>query len=126
MPNVAMAALAQTIPLKESMMPNRRKLTSEGLDRVAGKFKALADPTRLAIIHALMEGEKSVSAVVEATGASQPNVSRHLGVLLKAGLIGRRKAWPHSMYSIVDPSVTAMCEAMCASAQRDQVAIYEE
>ncbi len=107
-------------------MPEHHKLTREGLALVADKFKALADPTRLAIIQALMDGELSVNAVVSQTGSSQPTVSRHLGILLKAGLVTRRKSWPHYLYSIGDPNVSVMCRAMCDCAERNRAPIFED
>ncbi len=106
-------------------MAKQSRLTPEGLALVADKFRALGDPTRLAIVQALMDGEQSVSALVDRTGATQPTVSRHLGILLKAGLLARRKAWPHYLYSIGDPSVVVMCKAMCECAERTRAPIYE-
>lgn len=100
------------------------RLTQAGLELVASKFRALSDPTRLAILQCLMQGEQSVSSIVEETAASQPNVSRHLGVLLRAGLVARRKAWPHSLYSVSDPAIETMCQTMCASIERGWVELY--
>ena len=106
------------------MRPNQR-LTARGLELVAAKFKALSDPTRLAVIQTLMCGEQTVTAIVEATGASQPNVSRHLGVLHRAGLVARRKCWPHCLYSIADPAVREICRVMCECATRQDEPIFE-
>ncbi len=106
------------------MRPNQH-LTARGLELVAAKFKALSDPTRLAVVQALMGGEKTVTEIVEATGASQPNVSRHLSVLHRAGLVARRKCWPHCLYSIADPAIAEVCRAMCDSASRQQEPIFE-
>ena len=51
-------------------------------------FKTLADPTRRAIFERLCrEGEKTVTALTAKAGVSQPVVSRHLGVLKRAGLV---------------------------------------
>ncbi len=102
------------------------RLTQAGLELVASKFHALSDPTRLAILQCLLEGEQSVSSIVQETEASQPNVSRHLGVLLRAGLVARRKAWPHSLYSVADPAIEAMCQAMCASIERSRVELFPD
>jgi ArsR family transcriptional regulator len=102
------------------------RLTSRGLELVAGKFKALSDPTRLAVLQSMMAAERTVTEIVEATGASQPNVSRHLAVLHRAGIVRRRKAWPHCLYSIADPSVYEVCKAMCASAARSDEPIFEQ
>lgn len=54
-------------------------------------FKALSDPTRRALFERLCrEGEKSVGVLTDGAGVSQPVVSKHLGVLKKAGLVADR------------------------------------
>lgn len=53
-------------------------------------FAALADPTRLALIAALSEGEKTVNDLAAPFDISQPAISRHLKILENAGLIARR------------------------------------
>ena len=54
-------------------------------------FKALADPTRRALLERLLrEGELNVRALTEQAGVSQPAVSKHLGVLRQAGLVLER------------------------------------
>lgn len=50
-------------------------------------FRGLADPSRLAILEALRQGPLHVSAIVAATGLSQPNVSNHLRCLSECGLV---------------------------------------
>ncbi len=106
-------------------MRGEMRLTARGLEIIATKFKALADPTRLAVMQALMQGEKTVTDLVEATGASQPNVSRHLGVLHRAGLVARRKCWPHCIYSIADPAIEEVCSAMCSSIEREDEPLFD-
>lgn len=54
-------------------------------------FRALADPTRRAIFERLVrDGEQTVHAITERAGVSQPAVSKHLGVLKRAGLVRDR------------------------------------
>ncbi|MCD7061169.1 ArsR/SmtB family transcription factor [Pelagibacterium xiamenense] len=63
-------------------------------------FKTLADPTRRAIFERLCrEGEKTVGALTEQAGVSQPVVSKHLGVLKQAGLVRDRHEGRHTHYS---------------------------
>lgn len=50
-------------------------------------FRGLADPTRLAILLELLDGERCVSDLVERVGSSQPNVSGHLACLRDCGLV---------------------------------------
>ncbi|MEO6123992.1 MAG: metalloregulator ArsR/SmtB family transcription factor [Ilumatobacteraceae bacterium] len=53
-------------------------------------FHGLSDPTRLAILLSLLDGERRVADIVEAVGSSQPNVSNHLGCLKGCGLVTDR------------------------------------
>lgn len=51
-------------------------------------FRSLADPTRRAIFERLCrEGEKTVGAITDGAGISQPSVSKHLAILKQAGLV---------------------------------------
>jgi ArsR family transcriptional regulator len=54
-------------------------------------FRALADPTRLRIVHLLGEMELAVGEIAVVVGQSQPRVSRHVRILVEAGLVDRRK-----------------------------------
>ena len=64
------------------------KLNDTQLDTT---FAALADPTRRALVHALTSGERRVTDLAEPIDMSLPAVSKHLGVLERAGLIERRR-----------------------------------
>jgi ArsR family transcriptional regulator len=54
---------------------------------LAGAFKALGHPVRVALLHRLLNGEPCVSDLHECLGQSQPSISQHLGVLRDRGLI---------------------------------------
>jgi glyoxylase-like metal-dependent hydrolase (beta-lactamase superfamily II) len=58
-------------------------------------------------------GELSVAQITEQLGTSQQNASRHLGVLLQAGIVARRKAGTSSYYSVTDHGVYTLCEQVC-------------
>ena len=90
-------------------------IPDEFLDLMAEKFRMLADPTRLAILRVLMQGERNVTQVVEETGRNQANVSKHLKMLAEAGLVGRRKEGLQVFYRIGDPLVEQLCELVCAT-----------
>jgi len=63
-------------------------------------FRTLADPTRRAIFERLCrEGEQTVGALTERAGVSQPAVSKHLGLLKRAGLVVDRHEGRHTHYS---------------------------
>src|SRR5688572_16048308 len=95
-----------------------RPLSDEVLSLVARRFAVLGEPMRLRLLHALFEGERSVNALVEATGGTQANVSRHLQTLAEAGLVSRRKEGLQVFYAISDPSVFALCELVCGSLEK--------
>lgn len=82
--------------------------------RIAEQFKALAEPVRLSILSALFDGPKSVGELAEETGASIANVSKHLGVLARAGWIAREKVGTTVRCALADERTAALCELMCA------------
>jgi DNA-binding transcriptional ArsR family regulator len=91
------------------------RLPDELFEPVAERLSLLADATRLRILNVLRDGERSVVEIVRAVGASQPNVSRHLALLLRAGMVMRRPNGREAHYRIVDPFVDDICEAICGS-----------
>lgn len=91
------------------------RLPEEALEMLAERFKIFSEPMRLKLIYALMDGEKTVSELMEATGGMQANVSKHLGMLLDAGVAGRRKQGLQAYYRIVDESIYELCETVCGS-----------
>ena len=54
-------------------------------------LKALGQPTRMKIIDFLREGERCVCEIFPAIGEEQSNTSRHLNMMLAAGVLSRRK-----------------------------------
>ncbi len=87
--------------------------------RVAERFRVLGEPMRIRLLEAMRDGEASVKDLQEATGASQQNVSQHLGVLLRAGVVERRKEGNFSLYSISDPVVFSLCDEVCGGLRRE-------
>jgi DNA-binding transcriptional ArsR family regulator len=80
---------------------------------VSGYFGLLAEPTRLKILNAICDGERSVSDIVERVGATQTNVSRHLNLMYGKGLLRRRRDGQSTFYSIVDPNIVVLCRTAC-------------
>ena len=69
-------------------------------------FHGLSDPTRLAILIALLVGERPVREIVEVVGSSQPNVSNHLACLRECGLVVDRPGERRQVfYAIAQPAV---------------------
>jgi DNA-binding transcriptional ArsR family regulator len=95
------------------------KLQTEQLERVAGLFRAFAEPTRLAVLQELKSGEMSVSSIVERLDTSQANISKQLKLLHEAGLVTRRKQSTQVFYSIAEPIVFQICSLVCDKLNRD-------
>jgi ArsR family transcriptional regulator len=69
-------------------------------------FKALADRTRLRIIHLIGDDEVCVCFFVEVLKTNQPKVSRHLAYLRRAGLVSARREGKWMNYKLVEPPDT--------------------
>ncbi len=89
------------------------RLPAALLARLADRFKALAEPNRLAILSTLHAGELSVGVLVRKTGLGQANVSRHLDLLRRHGFVDRRKAGLNVYYRVADDEVFRICDIMC-------------
>jgi DNA-binding transcriptional ArsR family regulator len=89
--------------------------SDELLNRIAEVLKAMADPTRLKILHSLHYGERCVSDILEIVGGSQANVSKHLSVLKRAGLVDCRRDGLNVYYRIIDEGVFTICRNVCDS-----------
>ena len=88
------------------------------IELIAHRFRCLAEPMRIALLDRLRDGEATVGELTEATGASQQNVSKHLGVLLNAGIVSRTKRGTSSVYAIADDTVFELCEQVCGGLRR--------
>ena len=92
----------------------KKQLSDDALEMIASRFKLLSDAMRLRILHTLGEEEMSVSQLVEATGGGQANISKHLGALLEAGIVARRKEGLNAFYKVADLGVFELCETVCS------------
>ena len=97
------------------MRAKHRQMTPAALAQVAARFKVLAEPVRLRILHGLQDGEMTVSKITEAVKSTQPNVSKHLKMLQDAGLVARRQEGNTVYCSIADETVFELCEVVCSS-----------
>ena len=88
------------------------------VDLIAQRFRVLGEPMRIKLLDRLRDGAATVGELQEATGASQQNVSKHLGVLFAAGLVSRSRDGNFARYSISDPSVFELCEQVCGGVRR--------
>ena len=81
-------------------------------DYKASLFQALANPTRIAILEALREGEFSAGTLQERLGVEQANLSQHLAVLRSRQIVASRKEGNQVFYSLRNPVLVEVLEIM--------------
>jgi DNA-binding transcriptional ArsR family regulator len=96
-----------------------RSLTPAVLGKLADRFKALAEPNRLAILSALRTRERTVGELVEQTRLGQANVSKHLNLLHRYGFVERRKEGLNVFYRLADEDVFRICDLMCGRLEHE-------
>lgn len=94
-------------------MRSAESVSSEVVQQVADYFSVLSEPMRLRILNLLRDGEKCVQDLVEATETSQANVSKHLKVMLQAGILSRRSEGTSAYYSVTDELSFELCNLVC-------------
>ncbi|MEW6491738.1 MAG: metalloregulator ArsR/SmtB family transcription factor [Cyanobacteriota bacterium] len=94
-------------------MPTAKTVPQEVVQQVAEYFSILSEPMRLRILNLLREGEKCVQELVEATATSQANVSKHLKVMLQAGILSRRTEGTSAYYKVEDELIFELCNLVC-------------
>jgi DNA-binding transcriptional ArsR family regulator len=92
---------------------------------IAARFKVLGEPMRIRLLDHLRDGEATVRELQEAVGGSQQNVSKHLGVLLQAGIVSRTKHGNFARYAIADAGVFELCEQVCGGLRRQVDALAD-
>ena len=97
----------------------RKKMSDRALQFVGRRFKVLSEPARLKLLMALEKGEENVTALIKLTSLSQANVSKHLGILMGAGMVDRRKEGLKAFYFISDPQIIKLCDLMCVRVLQD-------
>src|SRR5512133_798999 len=96
--------------------PGAPPLKPREFELLSASFKALADPTRLAIVNRLAGRDEACVCAFNSLGLSQPTISHHLKVLREAGLIEvayKRKTWV--FYRLVPEAVEALAFALGGS-----------
>lgn len=94
-------------------MQQATTVPQEVTQQVAEYFSILSEPMRLRILNLLRDGEKCVQELVEATETSQANVSKHLKVMLQAGILSRRSEGTSAYYKVEDDLIFDLCNLVC-------------
>lgn len=100
--------------MKKKEAAKQEEMSDEALMMIANRFRVLSDPMRLKILHTLADREMNVTELVEATGGGQANVSKHLGLMMDAEIVARRKDGLNSYYKIADETIFELCDVVCA------------
>ena len=116
---------AQLQPRTVSAMALPSPLPDPLVELIAQRFRVIGEPMRIKLLDRLRDGPATVSELREALGASQQNVSKHLGVLHQAGIVSRTKDGTAVRYEIADDSVFALCEQVCGGL-RAQLAEFQQ
>ncbi len=98
--------------------PGMKDLPPEALQEVAAYFQTLSEPTRLQILNYLREGERNVGELAQLCGYTAANVSRHLAMLTKHGLVVRETRATNVYYRIADEQIYALCDLVCGNIAR--------
>jgi len=97
------------------------------IEEVSQLFQALADPSRLKILRALLDAGEPMSqgTLAETAGLSQANASKHLIQLVNAGLVTREPRGNLVLFRPVLPLVTEVCDLVCTFVARRITCTYQ-
>jgi DNA-binding transcriptional ArsR family regulator len=76
-------------------------------------FAVLATPMRLRVLSALCEREKSVNELLAEIDTTQPNLSQHLAVLYRCGVLAKRKEGTQVIYRVQSEKAVTLCRSVC-------------
>lgn len=85
---------------------------------VASYFQTLSEPMRLKLMNALRGGERKVGELAAQFDCTPANVSKHLGLLAKSGLVERETRGNCAYYRITDPAIFDLCDLVCGQVGR--------
>jgi DNA-binding transcriptional ArsR family regulator len=109
---------AQLEPRRVMSMALPSPLPDPLVELIAQRFRVIGEPMRIKLLDRLRDGPATVTELRDALGASQQNVSKHLGVLHQAGIVRRTKVGTAARYEIADDSVFALCDQVCGGLRR--------
>jgi DNA-binding transcriptional ArsR family regulator len=96
-------------------MTLRRPLTDRRADLIAEPLRVLGQPLRIRLVGLLATKSTTVQELVDALNTTQQNVSQHLGILQRAGVVARHKEGMRVRYELVDPNILLLLEHAEAS-----------
>lgn len=105
-----------------------KELPPEAMSLVAAYFQVLAEPTRLRILDLLRHGERNVGELAQICGYTAANISRHLSLMTRQGMVARDVRGANVYYRLTDESVDALCDLVCGNIARrlEQAAVAND
>ena len=85
------------------------------VDLVSARLRALADPMRIRLLDRLRHTPATVGELADGVASSPQNVSRHLALMHREGMLSREKEGNFVRYALEDPSVAAICDMLCGA-----------
>ncbi len=85
------------------------------VELVTRRLALLADPTRVQLLTSLEHGESTAQALADEMPSTPQNISRHLCILYRAGIVARRREGASVYYSLVDYSACRLLDQALAS-----------
>ena len=85
------------------------------LDMIARRFKIFSEPMRLRLIYALRDKELPLQKLIKLTKGNRANISKHLAILLEAGIVRRQRKGITMLYSLADHTVFKLSEVALQS-----------
>ncbi|MDQ9170156.1 metalloregulator ArsR/SmtB family transcription factor [Oxalobacteraceae bacterium R-40] len=90
-------------------------------EEVANYFSLLCEPTRLKILYAVCNGERTVGDIVAQIESTQANVSRQINMLYRAKILARRKEGTQVYYWIHDEKTMELCKSVCGRVSEEVI-----
>ena len=107
------------------MDPVPHPLPEPLVELIAQRFRVIGEPMRIRLLDALRDQPMTINELTDALGATQQNVSKHIGVLAQAGIVARERDGNHVRCSIADDTIFELCELVCGGL-RQQLAELDE
>lgn len=104
-------------------MPLPQPLPDPAVEVVAHRLRVLGEPMRIKLLDRLREGSATVQELTAQLDATQQNVSQHLGLLFRAGMVTRKKEGTHAIYGVADGDVFNVLETVWAGHERQLASI---
>ncbi len=103
------------MPTSLTLVQDDDALQSQRVFELAAElFTLLGTPMRLRILNALCNGEQSVTQMLEKIDTTQPNLSQHLAVMYRSGVLAKRKEGTQVIYRVQSEKALTLCRSVCS------------